>query len=194
MVTGQDDQLQADILEEAMKEAIKDPNLVSSILHNLGELGVQGQMGDATVANPERDASYITIYSTLDGTPSTILRSMAPKTLRKRLPSDNTVPREKRGQLAFSLVQNISPVVPEYPCILHPENPMREWLDGHGLLGKVCYKKLTSQFSVRRHVETRHKHENAQIKEEEATERDREYREYQRATVELLKERGRRAT
>lgn len=192
MIQYPDDALQAGILEEGLKQMKEGKgDLLTEAMVNLGEIGVQGQMSHAYTVNPERDDSYVTVYSTLNGTPSTILRSMAPKVLSKRLSASPDVPQEMWGKLAFSLRQTIATKDPMFPCDLHPESPMREWLDSVGV-DTICNKKLSSAFSKRRHRETRHKHEDAQIKDAEQRELDAEQREFQRATIEMMRSQARR--
>lgn len=192
VIQNPDDELQAEIFEEAMKE-FKGGNadLLNDVLHNLGEIGIEGAMKRAQVANPERDDSYMTLYSTLDGTPSTVLRSMVPKLLRKRLATTSDVPPDLRGKLAFSIAQTITPKVADVPCMLHPRHALREWLDDNGLQGRTCTKMLANTFSQRKHMETRHKAEYAQMKDAQDRERDEEQRAFQRATIEMMKAQGR---
>lgn len=185
-----DDELQAAILEETMKEVTKagNPELVNEILHNLGEIGVEGKMGNVFAIDPERDEDMIALYSTFDGTVSMVPKVMAPKMLRKRIPRIPEAPREKWGTLAFSLaVPKDVPVRSKLLCDLNPKNAKREWLDSIGLGGRFCSKdNLSSVYEVQRHRRLYHKDEDVQITQAEALEREAEVREYQKNIAAIL--------
>ena len=185
-----DNDLQSAILEETMKEMAKvgDPNLVSDVLHNLNEIGAEGKMSKAYKVNPERDESLITLYSTFDGTASTVLRTMAPKLLRKRIPRIPEAPREKWGDLAFSLTPPKDALTrPKFLCDLHVSNPRREWLDSIGLNGRYCPKdNLANAYEVGRHRRSYHHDEDALITQAETKEQQELYNSYQKNIADIL--------
>lgn len=180
--------MEAAILEEAMKEITKSPELVSDVLHNLNEIGAEGTMSNVYAVDKERDDSYITLYSTFDGTASTVLKVMAPKMLRKRIPRIPEAPAAMWGQLAFSLNPPKNVVErPKFLCDLNPDNPKREWLDSVGLAGKICPKaNLANQFEVLRHRRLVHGDVNSMIELAEQREREAEQREYQKSLITLI--------
>ena len=185
-----DNDLQAAILEETMKEAIKtaDPNLMAGMLHNLNEIGAEGQMSKAYKVNPERDEAYITLYNTVDGTESNVLRTMVPKLIRKRFPRIPEVPPERWGTLAFALQppKNL-PEKTKMLCDLHPQNAKREWLDQIGLSGRYCQKSnLRNAFEVARHRRAYHHDEDGTITAAEQRELAQETRDYQKSIAEIL--------
>lgn len=185
-----DEELQAAILEETIKEVSKagNPELVNEILHNLGEIGVEGKMGNVFAIDPERDEDLIPLYSTFDGTVSLVPKVMAPKMLRKRIPRIPEAPREKWGTLAFNLARPAdAPVRNRLLCDLHPKNAKREWLDEIGLGGRFCPKdNLSSNYEVQRHRRLYHKDEDSQIVQAETRLREDEVREYQKNIAQIL--------
>jgi hypothetical protein len=190
-----DNDLQAAILEETMKEAMKssNPDLITSMLHNLNEIGAEGQMSKAYKVNPERDETYITLYNTVDGTESNVLRTMVPKLIRKRFPRIPEVPPERWGTLAFALTPP-KDLVPKAKmlCDLHPKNARREWLDEIGLAGRLCNKSnLRNAFEVARHRRAYHHDEDGTIVAAEARELAEETRNYQKSIAEILAGRAR---
>lgn len=188
--TSGDAELDARILEEGMKEYQSSGNadLLTSQLHNLKEIGAEGSMTDAYKVDKERDGSYMTVYSTVDGTPSTVLKTMVPKMMRKRLPRIPEVPREKWGQLAFSLTPTEVPNRMRLMCDLHPDSARRDWLDTIGLAGRLCSKEnLVSPYEVERHRRIYHPDEDAAIRLAEGREIERETLAYQRAIAEMIK-------
>ena len=185
-----DNDLQAAILEETMKEVTKSDNadLMASVLHNLNEIGAEGQMSKAYKVNPERDGSYLTLYSTIDGTESNVLRTMVPKLIRKRFPRIPEVPPEKWGALAFSLQPPADAVsYQKLLCDLHPKNAKREWLDEIGLAGRSCQKaNLRNAFEVARHRRAYHHDEDGTITAAEQRELAQETRDYQKSIAQIL--------
>ena len=184
------DDLQAAIFEETMNEVAKkaSPEMLTSILHNLGEIGAEGSMSQAYKVNAERDDSYITLYSTFDGTASTILRTMAPKVMRKRIPRIPEAPQAKWGDLAFSLAPPKDVVErPKFLCDLHTKNAKREWLDENGLAGRFCPKSnLANPYEVLRHRRAYHNDENNMIQLAEQREIEQQTRDYQKSISEIL--------
>ena len=188
MVNNND--LEADILEEAMKEVIKqaDPNLVAGLLHNLNEIGAEGQMSKAYKVNPERDEAYMSLYNTVDGTESIVLRTMVPKLMRKRFPRIPEVPPERWGDMAFAL-QPPKGLVEKTKllCDLHPKNAKREWLDEIGLEGRYCQKSnLRNAFEVKRHRKAYHRDEDGTITAAEERQLAEETRDFQKSIAAIL--------
>ena len=185
-----DRELQADILEETMKEVIKqaDPNLVAGLLHNLNEIGAEGQMSKAYKVNPERDEAYMSLYNTVDGTESIVLRTMVPKLMRKRFPRIPEVPPERWGDMAFAL-QPPKGLVEKTKllCDLHPKNAKREWLDEIGLEGRYCQKSnLRNAFEVKRHRKAYHRDEDGTITAAEERQLAEETRDFQKSIAQIL--------
>lgn len=185
-----DNDLQSAILEETMKEITKAGNadLVGEVLHNLGEIGAEGKMSKVFARDPERDDSYMNVYSTFDGTASYVPKVMVPKMLRKRVPRIPEAPQEKWGTLAFSLTEPKDVVArPTFMCDLHPQNAKREWLDTMGLAGRFCPKaNLSSPYEVLRHRRMYHPDEDFMISDAEKKAIDEQTREYQRNIAEIL--------
>ena len=185
-----DRELQADILEETMKEVIKqaDPNLVAGLLHNLNEIGAEGQMSKAYKVNPERDEAYMSLYNTVDGTESIVLRTMVPKLMRKRFPRIPEVPPERWGDMAFALTPPKGLVEKtKLLCDLHPKNAKREWLDEIGLEGRYCQKSnLRNAFEVKRHRKAYHRDEDGTITAAEERQLAEETRDFQKSIAQIL--------
>ena len=97
---------------------------------------------------------YRTIYSTLDGSPSSILEYMVPKVLKMRR-VDN--PRLRR----FSLVQKVPWKLGTYKCELHLEHPLYQEYVELGFTEPCRKSTLKSELNVRRHMEKKHKDEYA---------------------------------
>ena len=185
-----DNDLEAAILEETMKEAVKlaDPNLIAGMLHNLNEIGAEGQMSKAYKVNPERDEAYISLFNTVDGTESVVLRTMVPKLIRKRFPRIPEVPPERWGDIAFALRPPANlPEKTKLLCDLHPKNAKREWLDEIGLEGRYCQKSnLRNAFEVKRHRRAFHKDEDGTITAAEERQLAEETRDFQKSIAQIL--------
>lgn len=118
----------------------------------------KSRMSGASTDDPDRDESYVTVYSTLNGAPSTILVAMLPKVIRKRIAKENWYPQEMWGKLAFSLAPVEEPKRQNHMCMLHTDHAMREQLDAMGLVGMTCPKdNIPNVVEVRRHMQHRHK-------------------------------------
>ena len=185
-----DNELQAAILEETMKEALKtaDPNLMAGMLHNLNEIGAEGQMSKAYKVNAERDDSYMWLYNTYDGTGSYVLKTMVPKLIRKRFPRIPEVPPALWGSIAFGLTppKDLKEKA-KLLCDLHPQNAKRDWLDAIGLEGRLCNKSnLRNAFEVARHRRAYHKDEDGTIKAAEERQLSEETRDYQKSIAQML--------
>lgn len=141
----------------------------------------------------------VAIYSTMDGTTSIVTTDMLAKKLKP-----------KNGAKAFAIdpppgKQYVTDEVTGFPrlvnpgarkCLLHPEHPDREWLDGIGLAGKFCMnptggkpggkENIPNEYEQRLHMERSHRQEWKTIQEAKV-ERDRqEDRALQRAQMEAM--------
>lgn len=155
-------------IEEALAEALIDEvkstrgaksPVISRDLADSLSIGSdkKSQMSGAATDDPDRDESYVTVYSTLNGAASTILVAMLPKVIRKRIAEENWYPREKWGKLAFSLAPVEEPKRQNHMCMLHTDHAMREQLDAMGLVGVTCAKSnIPNVVEVRRHMQHRH--------------------------------------
>jgi hypothetical protein len=185
-----DNDLTAEILQEALNSAKsgKAEDLMSEMMMSLGEIGIpDGKMSKAYAVNPERDDTYITIYSTVNGVASDILRLMAPKVLSKVVKDGPDIPAGMVGKRAFSLTRGDFPEKPKFLCDLHKDNPKREWLDANGLAGIICRKaNLASAYEVLRHRRFTHHDEHLLIDKLQNDERDNEMRDYQRSVMAIL--------
>ena len=109
----------------------------------LETLGDQSLMTYTGVGRPDSEDSYVEIYSTKDGMPSTVLVNMLSKCLRKRWPESTDVPRNLWGKRVFSLKPMYAYVSTPNPlkCFLHPESSYRSQVETVGLGRMTCSKK-----------------------------------------------------
>lgn len=101
--------------------------------------------------------SYVTLYSTYDGKPSTVLRGMVQKKLQQRWPEEANVPEVLWGRPVFTR----KPLVEYKPgnnlCFLNPDHPDHEFIVKIGLGGVTCRKRnLPTEFAARQHGEHKH--------------------------------------
>ncbi len=139
-----------DMLQRAQRaDEPGDPN---KIIHE-GNDNVPSPMVVTTL----RSAGYSYIWDTVTHERSLINNNMLPSAFKKKRPDGSRVftadePKElpARGTLK---------------CMLHSDNPNREYYDSLGL--PVCLKaNLTSPFQVKRHMQKRHKMEYEALEEE----------------------------
>ena len=155
-------------IEEALAEALIDevkatrgakaPVISRDLADSLG-IGAdkKSQMSGASTDDPDRDESYVTVYSTVNGAASTILVAMLPKVIRKRIAKENWYPQEMWGKLAFSLAPVEEAKRQNHMCMLHNDHAMRGQLDDMGLTGVTCAKNnIPNVVEVRRHMKHRH--------------------------------------
>jgi len=96
----------------------------------------------------EKDRDRVTIYDTQTGETSIVMATMLPQQLRKTRPDGSTV--------FTTNYPGIEPKRGTLKCLLHKDDPSREYYDSLGLA--VCRKSnLTSKFQVGRHMQKRHK-------------------------------------
>jgi len=118
-------------------------------------------------------AGYVFIYDTVTGEPSKINRNMLATKLKMRRPD---------GTFIFSLKQTVKPARGTYKCLLHADQPQRDFYSSIGLA--VCRKdNLTSMFQVERHMQKRHQQEWATIKAERERTEKQEDREFQKSLI-----------
>lgn len=118
--------------------------------------------------------SYVTLYSTLDGTPSRILVGMAPKKLRQRWPEVPNVPEALWGKPCFTRKPIIKYETGSLPCMLGPDYHDRDFITEVGLGHITCRKhNFRTEFAVRQHMQHKHGDEFAAI-ESARTQREQE--------------------
>jgi len=110
-----------------------------------------------TVVTTLKSAGYSYIYDTETRERSLINNNMLPSALKKKRPDGSSV---------FTAIKpDELPKRGAYKCMLHPDNPNREYYDSLGL--PVCLKaNLTAPFQVRRHMQKRHRMEYEALEEE----------------------------
>ncbi len=151
------------IREQALDAAIEEMKSISSadgeqILSKIDQHVGNMKVEESFVVDSQF-VDTVNIYSTVDGTPSTVLVSMLSKVLRRRVPPDSNIPERFHGQRAFALKPPEDvPVRQKLLCWLHPDHPMREELDELGLTTATCRKaNIPSEFEVQSHVQMKHK-------------------------------------
>lgn len=118
------------------------------------------------------------LYSTLDGSPSTVLRGMVTKKLQQRWPEVNQVPEVLWGKPVFTRKPLLTYKMGENLCFLNPKHKERDFIVAIGLGSITCRKSnLPTEFAARQHGEHKHSAEWASYVEAKAL-RDREQSEY----------------
>lgn len=128
----------------------------------------------------EKDRNRITIYDTQTGESSIVMATMLDQQLRKTRPD---------GSYVFSVMKPaFEPKRGDFKCLLHPDDPNREYYDTLGLA--TCKKaNLTSKFQVTRHMQKRHKIEWQTIEQDrldKAVEKETRAKEEDRALQRLI--------
>ena len=132
-----------------------------------------------------KNADKVTVYSTVDGTPSQVLMSMLAKQLRKRVPRDEAIPEEFWGKRAFTHEKpNMPDTGPKYVCWFHKDSPQRPELDEIGLGGVTCTKKnIPTLIDVEYHVMRKHPQRFKLIEQHRSRRREDEDRSLRREEV-----------
>ena len=105
--------------------------------------------------------SYVTLYSTASGQPSTVLRGMAAKKLRQRWPEDTQdVPEALWGKPVFTRKPLRQYTTGKLPCMLNPDHLESSFIKEIGLGHIVCRKhNMPTEFAVRQHMQHKHSDE-----------------------------------
>jgi len=168
MVTGQQDNLS--LVEEMMRTAkpADEPGIFKK-----GGIIPDGNKDLPLSVTELKSAGYVYIYDTKTGEQSKVNRNMLRSKLQMTRPD---------GSFVFSLKQTVTPIRGTFKCLLHPEQPEREYYDTIGL--PTCRKdNLTSIFQVERHMQKRHQQEWATIKAERDRKEKQEDRDFQRSLL-----------
>lgn len=151
----------AEMIEEAkVVHAPKAAPTARDLSDKLGLGNDASRMSGAGTENPDRDESYVTVYSTWDNAPSEVLVSMLSKVIRKRFAKENWIPQDLWGRMAFSLkpLPDREPDRLNFQCMLNPQHPMRETLDELGLAGVTCTKTgIPTAVGADKHFKASHK-------------------------------------
>lgn len=160
----------ADALADAAIETLKTEGPAAAdpgLLEQIAGMDTGNKMrGGAFVDEASKlDDQLITVYSTYDGTPSTILVSMLSKQLRKKFNSNHVeVPQHMIGARAFSVTQTIFPEREYLKCIFHEESLIRQEIDEAGYKGFYCVKDdMRTKQDVALHAEHRHRIETKAV-------------------------------
>jgi len=108
--------------------------------------------------------NYITLYSTLDGMPSKVLRGMRVKKLRQVWPEVNSIPETLWGKPVFTTKPLRKYVVGVSMCRLNPDHPDRDAVVAAGLGHLSCRKSnMPTEFAARQHLQHKHHDEFAAL-------------------------------
>ena len=176
--------------EKAIQEAVFDAAVADLTDNTRGkERVIEAAKHDegefTTFVLDSKNADKVTVYSTVDGTPSQVLMSMLAKQLRKRVPRDEAIPEEFWGKRAFTIDKpNIPDNGPKYVCWFHKESPQRPELDEIGLGGVTCTKKnIPTLIDVEYHVMRKHPQRFKLIEQHRNRKRENEDRTLRREEV-----------
>ena len=131
------------------------------------------QVGGMSVTS----AGYTIVYDTVTGIGSKINNNNLIQVLKKKRTEEPNI-----GSPVFGLKQTVKPMVGDYKCLLHKDDPNRKHYDEIGLA--VCPKdNLASSYQVMRHMQKRHKTEWGAIDQERIDKEKQEDREFQRSLM-----------
>jgi hypothetical protein len=180
------------VRDQALDAAVQDLQEIStadgeSVLEKIDQQVGNMKVQESFVTDA-KNVDTINVYSTVDGTASSVLVSMLSKILRRRVPADPNIPDKHHGKRAFALtVPKNLPVRLRLLCWLHPEHAMREELDQLGMTTAICRKSnLPSEFEAQMHVQTKHKRSWAAIEANRAASVQKQGLESQSAQAEAM--------
>lgn len=131
------------------------------------------------IQEDERTRTRATLYSTKDGTPSSIPIYMVGRTIRKTF---------KDGTPAFSVRPKVEYKQGTIKCMLHPDHEDRSILREVGLDHLTCPKaNIRSVYDQRLHMEHRHQKEWKTMQEHEERKKEEAERQYRQEQQDLMR-------
>lgn len=156
-----------------------------------GEVEVTPGIG-SRVTGGQTSEAWVTIYSTKDGTASTVTTDAAKRKILLKADGKNvfSLKPDPRYQYVRDTVTGFPVKVSpnRYQCRLHPEHGDREWLDSIGLAGQECrVDTIPSLFQLDLHMKVKHRQEHETILREQNASKENEAIDVQRATLEAMR-------
>lgn len=136
----------------------------------------EGQTG--TIYPGGAPARLVPIFHAETGVMSLVLPYMIKKLwTRDKLPD---------GRPAWSRTPVKALPSPQVPCLFNPNNPARPEIEAAGIY-LTCTKMLRTAFDAEYHAARRHKHELAMVQHHKSQESEKEYREFQRLQMAVMR-------